>query len=86
MRRVSFRLLVLIIILGALIGTVIGQVAILLPDGVVKDFFIKSVTSGFDPATLDLNIFSLTLGFTFNLNISGVIGIAFAVYMLRWYR
>lgn len=86
MRRVSFRLLVLIIILGALIGTVIGQIAYLLPDGVVKDFFILSVTSGFDPSTLDLNIFSLTLGFTFSLNISGVIGIATAVYMLRWYR
>ena len=86
MRRISFRLLVLIIILGALIGTVIGQIALLLPEGVVKEFFVRSVTSGFDPATLDLNVFSLTIGFTFNLNISGVIGIAIAVYMLRWYR
>lgn len=86
MRRISFRLLVLIIILGALIGTVIGQIALLLPEGVVKEFFVRSVTSGFDPATLDLNVFSLTFGFTFNLNISGVIGIAIAVYMLRWYR
>jgi hypothetical protein len=86
MRHVSFRLLVLIIILGALIGTVIGQIAIFLPDGVVKEFFLRSVTSGLDPSTLDLNIFSLTIGFTFNLNISGVIGIGFAVYMLRWYR
>ncbi|MCH8285758.1 DUF4321 domain-containing protein [candidate division KSB1 bacterium] len=86
MRRISFRLLVLIIILGALIGTVIGQIALLLPEGVVKEFFVRSVTSGFSPATLDLNVFSLTIGFTFNLNISGVIGIAIAVYMLRWYR
>lgn len=86
MRRISFRLLVLIIILGALIGTVIGQITLLLPEGVVKEFFVRSVTSGFGPATLDLNVFSLTIGFTFNLNISGVIGIAIAVYMLRWYR
>ncbi|MFC1513569.1 DUF4321 domain-containing protein [candidate division KSB1 bacterium] len=86
MRRVRFRILLLYIFLGALIGSYIGEIAQLFPDGVVKDFFLKSVGAGFDPTTLDLEVFNITLGFSFSLNIAGLIGIAVAVYMLRWYR
>ena len=86
MRRISFRLLILYIVLGVLIGSLIGEIAQLLPEGVVKDFFTRSVIAGFDPATLNLKILTFTIGFTFKLNIAGVMGIAVAVYMLRWYR
>jgi len=86
MRRISFRLLVLYIVLGAIIGSLIGEIAHLLPSGVVKDFFTRSVTPGFEPTTINLIIIEFTIGFKFTLNIAGVIGIAIAVYMLRWYR
>ena len=86
MRHISFRLLILYVILGALIGSLLGEIARLLPSGVVKDFFLRSVTAGFNPATLNLKIITFTVGFTFTLNIAGVLGVAIAVYMLRWYR
>ncbi|KPK90210.1 hypothetical protein AMJ80_08740 [bacterium SM23_31] len=86
MRHISFKLLILYVILGALIGSLLGEIARLLPSGVVKDFFLRSVTAGFDPATLNLKIITFTVGFTFTLNIAGVLGVAIAVYMLRWYR
>ena len=86
MRHISFRLLILYVILGALIGSLLGEIARLLPSGVVKDFFLRSVTAGFNPATLNLKIITYTVGFTFTLNIAGVLGVAIAVYMLRWYR
>ena len=86
MRRISFRLLMLYIVLGAVIGSLIGELAEFLPEGVVKEFFLKSVTAGFDPTTVTLKILTFTIGFTISLNVSGVIGVAIAVYMLRWYR
>lgn len=86
MRRVSFRMLILIIVVGALIGSAVGEIANLLPVGVVKEFFLRSYANGFEPGTIDLKIFTLTLGFTFSLNIAGVIGIVIAVYVLRWYK
>jgi hypothetical protein len=86
MRRVSFRLLVLYIILGAVIGSLIGEIAEFLPEGVVKEFFLKSVTAGFTPTTFNLKIVTFTIGFTLLLNVSGIMGVAIAVYMLRWYR
>jgi len=86
MRRISFRLLVLYIALGAIIGALFGKIAELLPPSVVREFFTRSVTPGFEPVTIDLKIITFTIGFTFTLNIAGVMGIAIAVYMLRWYR
>jgi hypothetical protein len=76
----------LILIFGALIGSTIGEViGLLLPDGVVKDFFIKSVRPGLEAGTLDLEVFSITFGFRIKLNIISVLGIALAAYILRWY-
>ncbi len=87
MRRIPLKILVLYIILGAVIGSLIGEFAgWLLPDGVVKDFFIRSVTPGFNPVTLNLVAFSITLGLTMKLNISALFGVIIAIYVLRWYR
>ena len=86
MRNVRIRFLVLYIILGAVLGSLLGEIAQLLPAGVVKEFFLRSVSAGFDPIFLNLKLFTVTFGFTFTLNIAGVIGVAAVVYMLRWYR
>ncbi|MCK4271567.1 DUF4321 domain-containing protein [bacterium] len=85
-QKKSVGTVLLILILGALIGSTFGEViGLLLPDGVVKDFFLKSIAPGFSPATLDLIVFSITLGFTIKLNIISILGIALAAYILRWY-
>jgi len=85
MRRKSFAYFLLVIIIGALIGTVLGEIiALVIPDGVVKDFFLKAATASLGPGTLNLIIITLTLGFSIKLNITGVIGILLAAYAFRW--
>lgn len=74
------------IILGALIGSALGEaIGVILPAGVAKDFFLRSAGFGLSPVTLNLVLFTLTFGFTFKLNVIGVIGIFLATYIFRWY-
>ncbi len=76
----------LILILGALIGTIFGEViGLILPDGVVKDFFIRSIKPGFELKDFNLLVFKFTLVFSLKLNIISVLGVALAAYILRWY-
>lgn len=85
MRKKSAVFVVFIIIIGALMGTAIGEViGILVPQGVVQDFFLKSATARLGPGTLDIILFTITLGFSVKLNVVGVIGILIAAYALRW--
>jgi hypothetical protein len=85
MRKKSAVFVVFIIIIGALMGTAIGEViGILVPQGVVQDFFLKSATASLGPGTLDIILFTITLGFSVKLNVVGVIGILIAAYALRW--
>jgi hypothetical protein len=85
-QRKSVGAILLILIFGALIGSTLGEViGLVLPAGVVKDFFIKSIKLGFDTGTLDLGVFSITFGFKIKLNIVSILGIALAAHILRWY-
>ena len=87
MRKRSLAFIIFIIILGAVIGTALGEIlGLLLPEGVVEQFFLRSALFGFEPTTLNLGVFTITLGFTMKLNGIGIIGIAIAAYILRWYR
>jgi uncharacterized membrane protein len=85
MRKKSLTFIIFIIIIGALIGTVVGEiVAYLIPAGVVKDFFLKSASASIGPGTINIIIMTFTLGFSFKLNVMGIIGILIAAYALRW--
>jgi len=85
MRKKSVPFVIFIIIIGALIGTALGEViGIIIPSGVVQDFFLKSASASIGPATLDIILLTLTVGFSFKLNITGVLGIIIAAYALRW--
>jgi len=85
MRKKSIAFVVIVIILGALIGSALGEIiAYVVPGGVVKDFFLKSVSASLGPGTLDIIILTFTLGFSIKLNIIGVFGIFIAAYILRW--
>ena len=84
MRKKSLTFVILIIVLGALIGSALGEViAYVIPDGVVKDFFLKSVSASLGPGTLDIIILTFTLGFSIKLNIIGLFGRFIAAYILR---
>ena len=85
MRKKSVGFIIFIIFIGALIGSAVGEVlGLIIPAGVVNDFFLKSITASIGPATLDLILLKFTLGFAIKLNITGVIGIFAAAHMLRW--
>lgn len=87
MKGKTVTFIVLVLFIGAAIGTALGElIGYILPAGVVEQFFLRSATIGFNPFTLDLGVFNFTLGFKIKLNIVGIIGIAFAAYILRWYR
>jgi len=79
-------LVLIILFFGALIGTALGEVlGLILPEGVVKQFFLRSAEGGVGPLTLNAVLFRITFGFHFKLNVIGIVGIALAAYILRWY-
>lgn len=85
MRKRNIGFIIFIIFIGALIGSALGEIiAFVIPAGVVKDFFLKSITASLGPGTLDLILLKFTLGFAIKLNITGVLGVFIAAYILRW--
>lgn len=86
LRKKSLGFILIVLFFGALIGSTLGEIiALILPEGVVKEFFLRSVSAGLKPFTLNAVMFKFTLGFTFKLNVIGILGIALAAYLLRWY-
>ncbi len=85
MKRKSVGFILMIIFLGALIGSALGEVVgALIPAGVVKQFFLKSAAASMGPATFDIIILTVTFGLSFKINVMGIIGILIAAYALRW--
>ncbi|MGH1362426.1 MAG: DUF4321 domain-containing protein [Calditrichia bacterium] len=85
MKKKSLAYYVFIIIMGGVVGSVLGNaIGIVLPVGVVKQFFLQSWPFGIEPSTLDLGILKLTFGLKINFNIIGVVGIFLLAYFLRW--
>ncbi len=85
-RRLSMAWILLAIVLGAIMGSALGEViGLAMPEGVVKQFFVNTANIGFDPVRLNLGLIDFTFGFYFRLNVIGVIGILAAAYIFRWY-
>lgn len=86
-KNISLLLVLGIILLGAMIGGFAGELMkIGLPDGVVKDVFLRAVTFSFGPLPIDLLVFNFVIGLTIKFNIIGAIGFVVAYYMLRYWR
>jgi len=85
-KKRSLGILITSIVLGMLIGSVFGEIiAYIVPHGVVRDFFLQSISPKFGPGSIDLIVVQFTLGFEFKLNMVSVLGIFIAVYYFRWY-
>jgi hypothetical protein len=81
----SLWFIAMVLFLGAVLGTLLGEViGLILPAGVVKNFFMNGRDLGFAPFKLDVMLFSITFGLTFKVNVVGGIGIFVAAYLLRW--
>ncbi|MEW6684961.1 MAG: DUF4321 domain-containing protein [Candidatus Edwardsbacteria bacterium] len=86
MRKRSVGFFLLVILLGGLIGSAVGElIGYVLPSGVVKDFFTRSVTPHFAPVTLNLLVCTITFGFAAKLNVVSLLGMVLVFYLLRWF-
>ena len=95
MKKRKLYFIVLSLFVGAIFGGVVGNIfSLVLPESVVKDFFLTSIT--FDLGGLvnndlgvfiiDLKVIVLKLGLSMSFNFTSVIGIAVAYYILRYLR
>ena len=95
MKKRKLHVIVLSLFVGAVFGGVVGNIfSLVLPESVVKDFFLTSIT--FDLGGLvnndlgvfiiDLKVIVLKLGLSMSFNFTSVIGIAVAYYILRYLR
>lgn len=76
--------LVVLLILGALVGALLGEIIrLLFPGGILEQIFARGVSPGLSPATMDLRVLSVTFGFTLRLNLASVLGIALALLVYR---
>ena len=95
MNKRSISVIILILFFGTLFGTLIGELlGFLLPDSVVKEFFLKSIDfnlgglvgSETGVITLDLIMLSIQFGLTLTFNFTSIVGFASAYYFLRYFR
>ncbi len=86
-RKRTVKFIFLILFFGILLGTLLGQlVGYIVPEGVVREFFVKSLTVGWQPVTLNLSLLTFTIGFSFNISVLSIFGIVIAWYYLRFFR
>jgi hypothetical protein len=85
-RRRSVALIALLLFLGIIVGTVLGEaVGLILPEGkVVRDVFVNATDLHVGPVHVDLVVFSFTLGFSLRVNLMSVIGIFAVLLFLRY--
>jgi len=95
MNKRNISLIIVGLFLGAAIGGVIGNIfGWMLPDGVVKEFFLTSLSldigglagDEMGVLVLDLKIITLKFGLAMNFNFTSIIGLATAYYILRYFR
>ncbi len=68
----------MIIVAGSIIGNILGD--LLSP---YIPLLKASQTIGLDPTLLNLNFFKLTIGFSFSLNLAGIVGIVTMFLIFR---
>ena len=95
MKKRKLHIIVLSLFIGAIFGGVVGNVfSLVLPESVVKDFFLTSITfdlgglvnNDLGVFVIDLKIIVLKFGLSMSFNFTSVIGIAVAYYILRYLR
>ena len=95
MKNRDISLIAIGLLTGAIIGGVLGNVmGWMLPEGVVKDFFLTSFELDIGSRlgdnegviVIDLKIITLKFGLARSRNFTSVIGLATSYYILRFFR
>lgn len=84
--RRSLALVALLLFLGIVVGTVLGEaVGLVLPEGkVLRDVFVNTIEYHAGPVHIDLVVFSFTFGFSLRANLMSVVGIFAVLLFLRY--
>jgi ABC-type antimicrobial peptide transport system permease subunit len=83
----SIWFVLVIVILGAAIATGLSQfIGLVIPEGVVREFFLTTLPLGWDPFTLNLQIITFTIGFAIDVSVVSLLGMAIAWYFLRYFK
>ncbi|MGC8722310.1 MAG: DUF4321 domain-containing protein [Acidobacteriota bacterium] len=74
----------MILLVGAVIGTLLGQVVgMLLPGGAAHNLFFKGVSIGLkEPLHLDLSVLQVIFGITLSVNPLTLVGLLLAIYLV----
>ena len=96
MTKRNISLILIGLFLGAAVGGLIGNLmSWILPEVVVKEFFLTSISFNLFGATensndgiviLDLSIITFKIGLSIKFNFASIIGLSSAYYMLRYFR
>ena len=82
-------MILIILLLGCIIATAISQLfSIILPEGVVKQFFLQSISLGWGDSDgwIDFNIIRFRFGFYIKVSVLSLIGVMTSWYFLRYFR
>jgi len=78
-------MLIFFILLGGLIGGLLGEILrVVSPVGILQDIFSRAYNIGINPpVTMDLQLFTATIGFVFRINLFSLLGILLGVYIYK---
>ena len=78
-------ILFVVMLFGALIGSVLGEIlGLLTPGGLLQKILTRAITFGLDPpGKIDLKILTFTLGFSFRMNLISLLGIFLATFVYK---
>jgi len=90
MQKKNLFFILVVLFMGCILGTALSMfVGLIIPDGVVKDFFILSKSFGFgqNPNNwLILGPFRFKIGLFFDVSILSILGIFISWYILRYFK
>lgn len=84
MKETNVTLLLILLIIGALIGTVVAEIILLIPLDFLTKIFSIEFPIILKNTSLDLKFVELNFGFRFTINIGSVGGIVLGFYLYRW--
>jgi len=86
----SIAYIFLVFIIGIITGSILGQlIGGILPEGVVKDFFLtsRSIGWGIQPDNwMDLYVVRFKTGMFVDISVVSILGMVIAWYYLRYFR
>ncbi len=79
-------ILIVMLVVGCVLGSLFGELlGVILPKGVIRDFFVTGVRPGFNRLHVDVGILAFSIGLRIKVTVTSVLGMMLAVHMFRWY-